>query len=278
MYTAEISRDNPSCILFLIDQSGSMGDPFAGQPGQSKAARLAIAVNRLLDELVIKCAKDMTEGARNYYDVGVIGYGQGVSPAFSGALAGRPLVKMREVADNPFNVETVTRKVEDGAGGLLNEDVKMPVWFTAKASGGTPMCEALTYAHSVLQPWVVSHPRSYPPMVINITDGDATDGDPTKAAATLRSLSTDDGDLILFNLHISSLSGNTIAYPDSDSGLPDRFAKQLFTMSSLLPERLRSEAQSEGYPVTANSRGFVFGANMVEVIKFLDIGTRNELR
>ena len=29
-YEAEISRSNPSCFVFLIDQSGSMGDPFGG--------------------------------------------------------------------------------------------------------------------------------------------------------------------------------------------------------------------------------------------------------
>jgi hypothetical protein len=29
-YSAEISRNNPSCFLFVIDQSGSMSDNFSG--------------------------------------------------------------------------------------------------------------------------------------------------------------------------------------------------------------------------------------------------------
>ena len=29
-YQAEISRKNPGCFLFLVDQSESMEDPFAG--------------------------------------------------------------------------------------------------------------------------------------------------------------------------------------------------------------------------------------------------------
>ncbi|MBW7886468.1 MAG: VWA domain-containing protein, partial [Caldilineaceae bacterium] len=33
-------------------------------------------------------------------------------------------------------------------------------------------------------------------------------------------------------------------------------------------------AQQEGYTVSENSRGFVFNADMVSLIKFLDIGTR----
>jgi hypothetical protein len=28
-YSAEISRDNPTCLLFVIDQSGSMSDKMA---------------------------------------------------------------------------------------------------------------------------------------------------------------------------------------------------------------------------------------------------------
>jgi hypothetical protein len=79
-YQAEISRTNPSCFLFLIDQSGSMEDPFAG--GEASRAKrpiqVADAINRLLQNLVIKCAKE--EGIRDYFHVGVIGYGDEGGP------------------------------------------------------------------------------------------------------------------------------------------------------------------------------------------------------
>ena len=55
-YTAEISRTNPSCFLFLIDRSGSMEDKFPDS-GKAKAEGVADAINRLLQNLVIKCAK-----------------------------------------------------------------------------------------------------------------------------------------------------------------------------------------------------------------------------
>jgi hypothetical protein len=52
-YTAEISRGNPSCFVFLIDQSGSMADVFgAGEGNQKKADGVADAINRLLQNLV----------------------------------------------------------------------------------------------------------------------------------------------------------------------------------------------------------------------------------
>ncbi|MEO8397112.1 MAG: VWA domain-containing protein, partial [Chloroflexota bacterium] len=76
-YSAEISRANPSMFLFLLDQSGSMSDPFGGGGGK-KDQKVADAINNLLFNLTIKCAK--SEGVRDYYHVGVIGYGEKVAP------------------------------------------------------------------------------------------------------------------------------------------------------------------------------------------------------
>src|SRR5215210_9375477 len=106
VYTAEVSRSNPSCFLFLIDRSGSMEDDWAGEPGKQKAEGLATVINRLLQNLVIKCAK--SEGVRDYYHVGVLGYGDHVGPAFEGALAGQDLVPISQVADQPARVEDRT--------------------------------------------------------------------------------------------------------------------------------------------------------------------------
>jgi hypothetical protein len=81
-YSAEISRDNPSFFLFLVDQSSSMADDFrAGDATQPKASGVADGINRWMQELSIKCAK--AEGVRDYYHVGVIGYGKSGSPCGS---------------------------------------------------------------------------------------------------------------------------------------------------------------------------------------------------
>src|SRR5882724_9352666 len=141
-YSAEISRGNPSCLVFLIDQSGSMADTFgAGEGNQKKADGVADAINRLLQNLVIKCAKE--EGIRDYFHICVIGYGARVGPAFAGALAGRQLVPISEVGNGPARVEQRNKKVPDGAGGLVDQQVRFPVWFEATANGGTPMRQAL---------------------------------------------------------------------------------------------------------------------------------------
>src|SRR5579864_1005709 len=98
-YSAEISRANPSCFLFVIDQSGSMNDSIGGsETGKRKADGVSDAVNRLLQELTLKCVR--AEGqVWDYYSVGVIGYGASVGPAYGGALAGRELVPISQLAD-----------------------------------------------------------------------------------------------------------------------------------------------------------------------------------
>lgn len=272
-YSAEISRANPSCFLFLIDQSGSMADPFgAGESNRRKADGVADAINRLLQNLVIKCAKE--EGVRDYYHVGVIGYGAHVGSAFAGSLAGRELVPISEIANMPARVEERTRRVDDGVGGLVDQTIRFPVWFDPVANGGTPMCQALAQAQSMLERWLAQHPDCFPPILINITDGEATDGDPSGAADTIRNLRTNDGEVLLFNLHLSSQRTAPIEFPDTEVGLPDQFAQLLFRISSPLPAYMRSIAQQEGYRVSEGTRGFVFNADIVAVIRFLDIGTR----
>jgi len=80
--------------------------------------------------------------------------------------------------------------------------------------------------------------------------------------------------VLLFNLHLSSSRDPPVEFSDSKDDLPDEFARLLFEMSSVLPEKIRLEAESEGFEVTDESRGFIFNSDMVKVIQFLDIGTR----
>lgn len=271
-YTVEISRVNPSCLIFLIDQSGSMGDFVAGETIKKKADGVADAINRLLQNLVLKCAK--SEGVRDYFYVSVIGYGGSVGPAFGGALAGKELVPISEVQKNPIRLEERNQKVDDGAGGLIEQVRKFPVWFDPVANGGTPMCQAFQKVNMLASKWLGEHPNCFPPIVINITDGEATDGDPLSEAELLKSKTSSDGNVLLFNIHVSSQKVAPIEFPDSVVNLPDEYAKKLFQMSSCLPTYMQMIATNEGKIINDQTRGFVFNANLVSVIQFLNIGTR----
>jgi hypothetical protein len=271
-YVAEISRTNPSCFLFLVDQSGSMVKPIGGQGGRIKAQGVADAINRLLQNLVLKCAK--SDGLRDYFHVGVIGYGSRIGPAFGGTLANRPLVSISEIAHYPLRVEQRSKKAEDGAGGIVEEKFKFPLWFEPTAEGKTAMCQALTLARQTAAEFIEKYPACYPPLVMNITDGMATDGSPEPLANALCRLQTSDGNVLLFNAHLSSRSTTPIEFPDKEDGLPDDFARMLFRMSSLLPVKIQAAARNEGLRVGDATRGFVFNADLVSIIRFMDIGTK----
>lgn len=277
-YTAEISRSAPTCFVFVVDQSASMDDAMAGEVPQKKSQVVADAINRLLFELTLRCAKE--EGVRDYFHVAVLGYGGSkVASAFSGALSGRDLVPISEIAEYPARLEERTKKVPDGAGGLVEQQVKFPIWLDPKTGGGTPMVQALTQAASLVSTWVGQHPSGFPPVVLHLTDGESTDGNPTDIATQIRSHVTTDGNALLFNLHVSALGGSPISFPATEAGLPDQFSRLLFEMSSLLPPQMRALAGSQGHRVEEGSRGFVYNADVAGIVQFLEIGTRaSELR
>lgn len=270
-YEAQISRGSPTALLFVVDQSGSMSDKMSS--GKSKAEFVADALNRTLMNLVTRCTK--AEGVRDYFDIGVLGYGgTGVDNCFAGALGGSVLNPISAIEQSPLRVEDRKKKMDDGAGGILETSVKFPVWFEPKASGGTPMREALTRAAEELVAWCDAHPDSYPPTVLHVTDGESTDGDPEEIANHLTQIQTNDGAVLMLNIHVSTLGADAIRFPASASGLPDEYAKMLFRMSSQLPEHLIRFAQEKGHTVGIESRGFMFNAEAPEIVDFFDIGTR----
>lgn len=274
-YERRLDRNSPGCLLFLVDQSGSMSEPVAGEE-RSKAEAVAEALNNLLYELVIRCIKGESDSPRHYYDVGVIGYGKTVGSGFSGPLAGRELVSIVDVADNPLGVverDAVGAAAGGSDVGTVPRRHKFPVWIEPAASDMTPMSEAFNRAGAVLAEWVKAHPTSFPPIVINISDGAATDGDPRIWARRLSGLSTQDGDLLLFNLNVSALPAQPLFCPADPSLLDNDYARLLFEMSSLLPPYMVELAAGMGLDVPRFGRGFVYNADMVAVVRFLQIGT-----
>jgi hypothetical protein len=267
-YSAEISRANPTCFLFLIDQSKSMLQPMGGAPGKTKAEAVADAVNHLLYTLVLRCV--WGNAVLDRFHVGVLGYGVQVGPALGGGVAGRDLVPISELARNPLRVEQRSQTGPDGA----SQSIRFPIWLEPSGDGKTPMCATFQRASTLLASFLVDHPDAFPPIVINITDGRPTDGNPEQDAGRLRQLSSTDGHVLLFNLHLSEKSGDRIEFPAQEGDLPDPYARLLFRMSSPLPAPLAGAAREANLHVTASTRGFVFNADLDSIIRALDIGTR----
>jgi hypothetical protein len=125
---------------------------------------------------------------------------------------------------------------------------------------------------------VERHPDSFPPIVFNVTDGEATDveifDELVEAAAEIKANKTNDGNVLLFNMLLLAESEETVEFPLVSEGYlfdDSEHHKALFLASSTIPENLK-----RNLPVKQNEpeevKGLVLN-NLENVIKFLNIGT-----
>lgn len=266
MYQEQLSSSKPGLIVIAIDQSGSMSDSYASS---TKAEFASLAVNKVISEIITACTVGDEIKDRCY--VAVIGYGASVSVLF--------LEKVSDLAKNP-NTTTVKRKISDGSGGLVEVDEVLRVFVKPIANGGTPMTEAFQQAYKGAEKFVSSNMSSFPPIVINVTDGEPNSFDTaTVEAKKLAQLKTADGNVIVMNAHISSASGGKIELPSNNVGFSsNKFANFLFDISTVLPGTLASRAKDVGFNVETGSRGFVFNADAETLIRLLNFGSLGALR
>ena len=286
-YTADISQANPACFLFLVIQCMGMDFPMPGQPGQTKEEVAVDSVNRIVDTLSQRCSAGMD--VRDYFHIGILGFTtkgklrMGGEPQINNYLAGttpeRPFLPISKVVDV---VEIQERRVKENHGGEIVEVTRrMPVWLrrSTTSKNWDPMCAMLRFVKRPLGEWIDQHPNSYPPIVIIICDGWATDGDPQHEAQGIRNLRTGDGNALLFIVHLSSAQTSPTMFPAQEYGLPSLGeatddSKLMFRMASVLPEGSRRQATDLGFLVEEGSRGLILNADAVALAQFLDIGTR----
>ena len=278
-YQREISRDHKACVLFLLDRSHSMAKPL-GKSDRAKSEELALAVNGWLHNMAIRASSD--DGIRDWIDVGVVGYWTDkesqrpqIATILQPPLDDRALVSISDIGNHPARIETtIQRVVDDETGETLEVPADSPVWIDSHAEGSTPMCHVLRCARSVLEQWIRAHPHSFPPIVIHITDGKSQDGDPLPFAKAVRELATSDGNVLLFNCHLSSATAEPFLFPSREPHIEDDLAQVLFQMSSELPDPFVRSARADGMALENGARGMAFNADMSVLIAFLDMGTR----
>jgi len=277
-YTQEISRQNKACFLFLLDQSFSMEEPL-GSSSNRKCDELVTAINGWLQNMAIRASGD--EGIKEWMDVGVFGYRTDrsanpiIESALAGPLAGRTFVSITEIGTHPARIDTRNQFLPDEeTGEMIEVPCEVPVWVDPVTEGGTPMCHMLYHAHRMLAEWIALHPRSFPPIVVHITDGESQDGDPIPYAEAVKKLATEDGNVLLLNCHLSMTAADPFMFPASDEGLPDALARVLFHMSSVLPDPFLRHATLEGFQLQPGARGMAFNADIVCLIQFLNMGTQ----
>lgn len=274
-YKAEISRANPTCFLFLVDHSTSMNEPVMGTEGNPRKSEfVAEALNRVLQSLVVSASKDLD--IRPYYQVGIIGYGSEIRSILACSDEETHLAWINEIYEHPLRIEDRVRQEPDGEGGMVDITYKFPIWVEPYSRGSTPMRQVFEESYRILSQWVIDHPESYPPTVINLTDGQSNDGQVALAAEKLCSLATNDGNVLLITLHTSSHpSDQSVLYPSSVEQMPDFASRAMFNMSSQMPANLRRAAEEIlGNEVDLHARSIVYNADIAGIVQGLEIGTR----
>lgn len=257
MYTTRIDEEHRAAILLLCDRSGSMAEEtrLDGMT-MTRAEAVACLINQLLDELLGRMRR--ADRVRDCLDIALLEYaGDGVVPLLS---PDGGFVPVAELLRRPVEVRPrhVLRRLP--SGNQVAATIPQRQWIDAKASGNTPMRAAFDEAERLARRWCThpAHRNSFPPIVINITDGEASDADDEEllaAAERLRALSTGDGNLLLFNIHLASETddpADSLRFPSETDRLPDRpHARLLYALSSTLPscydEAIRTE-RPEGRP------------------------------
>lgn len=280
-YTAQITRNTPTAFIFMIDQSISMSRKLNYR---GEFITLADAVARIVNEqiynLILRCIK--MDDVRHYYDIAVVGYGDDANYGWKGTLAGRDFVSPEELKDNPFKKITVKEEKRTRKGVELKEVEKVQ-WVEPVAAGKyTRAHKAFAMVKDLLDKWMKEHHEKdcYPPTIINITDG-AFNGiaNPrevnTQLANELKALFTNDGNVLLWNIHITPDNQEQILLPISKTELKeDKYSEWLYDMSSLLPSRynqaigdLRGDAENTRHVAMATN------TDLSTLIQLMDIGT-----
>lgn len=263
LQNVRINSEHPCLIIYLIDRSGSMSDKF-GNGSYSKAQELSNDINEIINEIGQRCIKGSE--VRNRFELAFIGYGiesDKVKSAWDGHLSGRWVVSISEIFDYPLGID------EDG----------QPFWIKPYSQGNTPMKKAFENAKRLCSDWINygNHMESYPPIIINITDGAATDaGFRYKALRReieqIKMLRTNFGIVNIFNIHISSIAGERVIFPSELPFHNDEYAQILFDISTPLNDNMVQRAQNMGMTnVRSGSTGYVYNGNGTDLLKFLNI-------
>ena len=278
-YTAQITRNTPTAFIFLIDQSVSMKrTTLLNGETMSLAEAVARIVNYQINELVLRCVK--MGDTRHYYDIAVIGYGENAYSGWQGELEGRDFVSPEELKNHPFT-KIVTRKETRTRKGLQIKEVEQVQWVSAHHNGcWTHVHKAFEKAKALLDNWLIEHHEHdcYPPTIINVTDGvfnGTTRENLIQQANELKAMFTNDGNVLLWNIHITPNHLEQILLPVSKEELKsDKYSELLYDMSSLLPERYnRPISDLRGDNTNERHVAMTTNTDMSTLIQLMDIGT-----
>lgn len=265
------SSATPGLLIILLDQSGSMMGDYEGT---TRTKFASLAVNKVIDNIIQKNFDG--DAPKNRCFISVIGYNHDVKELCSGWL--------KDLDASPLKYETLKKKTPDGTGGLVEVEVKQPVWVEPiDKDGATNMLGAFQLAKELVEKWISDsdHVDWPAPVIINISDGvpyyDGKDPrdcmrETVALANEIKALSNNDGNVLIFNAQIDKSNG-TVVFPSEKTAVSQEEAQFLYDITSEVPASYKAAAAKNELPTQKGSRGCIFGADGVQLIQLIDFGS-----
>ena len=230
-YDVVATSKTPALIIYLIDNSGSMEEHFAG------AAKID-HVNAAIDSILGRMIERSTKGTI-------------IAPRYRLAMA----AYSDTVLDMLGDIQTITQVADMGSPELA-------------PTNSTDTYAAFAWARDLLRRELPNLRGTPAPMVCHLTDGQFTGKDPEPIAQEIMQMSNDDGNVLVENICIGSDLTTT---PISDverwpgirdiSEVKDSYAQKLYRMSSSMPDGYAAMIAQEGYGMKAGSKLLLPGGN-----------------
>ena len=266
-----MSRCNPTIWIIVIEQSIRMNS-LLKSVSKSKAVVATQLVNQLIDTVIMRNYDG--EVPKNRCFISVIGYNHDVKELCSGWL--------KDLDENPLRYETAKEKQYNGNGGIIEVEVKQPVWVEPiTQDGATNMLGAFKLAKDLCEKWMKDNADGPAPVIINISDGvpyyDRKDPrecmkETVELVDSIKSLSNNDGNVLIFNAEIGEDS-NKVVFPTERGAIQQVEAQFLFDITSEIPDSYKDAARKEKLDVKEGSHACIFNAGAVDLIQLIDFGS-----
>ncbi len=263
------SSATPGLLIILLEQSGSM---LSNYEGTTRTQFASLVVNKVIGNIIQKHFDGVSPKNRCF--ISVIGYNHNVKEVCSGWL--------KELDEHPLRIETLKKKIPNGAGGIVEVEIKQPIWVEPiKEDGATNMLGAFQLAKELVTKWMDDNADGPAPVIINISDGvPYYDGkDPRKCmeetvllAKEIMNMSNNDGNVLIFNAQIDDSNGRVV-FPADRNKVRQEEAQFLFDITSEVPESYKAAASKNELPLENGSHGCIFGADGVQLIQLIDFGS-----
>lgn len=235
-YQALATAKSPALVIYLLDVSKSMNEPF---DGTSKISHVNESLNSVLSQMVERSTRGELISKR--YHVAMSAYSDTPNDLLGGIMTIDEIAKKGRLELTTLNL-TDTAAAFAWARDLLKTELP-------KRNGHDP-----------------THPT---PMVCHLTDGYYTGDDPEPIAQEILQMTTDDGNVLIENIYIGpNMTRETIGDPKAWPGifdvneLSDPYAQKLFNISSPLPEPYADFINVEaGYNLKPNCKMLIPGNN-----------------